>query len=82
MKRQVLWLAGASLAQCSPGVFSVHDDLLAYPQVKPNKAFFTGKTQLNILSLSVSGCGFRLFHIRQRCFISTLSFLGALSYRC
>lgn len=34
MKRRLLWLVAASLAYGSPHVFSVTDDLLAYPQVR------------------------------------------------
>ncbi len=33
MKRKLVWLAAASVAYGSPHVFSVTDDLLAYPQV-------------------------------------------------
>ena len=33
MKRRIAWLAAAGLACASPHVFSVTDDLLAYPQV-------------------------------------------------
>ena len=35
MKRRLIWLAGASIAHSSPHVFSVNDDFLAYPQVRP-----------------------------------------------
>lgn len=40
MKRQLIWLAAASLTYGSPHVFSVTDDLLAYPQVSPPKGPF------------------------------------------
>ena len=33
MKRKLIWLAAASAAYGSPNVFSVTDDVLAYPQV-------------------------------------------------
>lgn len=33
MKRKFIWLAAASVTYGSPHVFSVTDDLLAYPQV-------------------------------------------------
>ena len=33
MKRRLIWLVTASLVSASPHVFSVTDDLLAYPQV-------------------------------------------------
>ncbi|KAL9600853.1 MAG: hypothetical protein Q9219_002895 [cf. Caloplaca sp. 3 TL-2023] len=35
MRSCALWLAVLSAAQASPSVFSVHDDLLAFPQVSP-----------------------------------------------
>ena len=38
MKRRLIWLVAASLAYGSPHVFSVTDDLLAYPQVSPPKS--------------------------------------------
>ena len=33
MKRKLTWLAAASTVYSSPHVFSVNDDLLAFPQV-------------------------------------------------
>lgn len=41
MKHGIVWLAAASAVYASPHVFSVTDDLLAYPQVStvPNTKF-------------------------------------------
>lgn len=38
MKRRLIWLVTASLTCASPHVFSVADDVLAYPQVSPPKS--------------------------------------------
>ncbi len=37
MKRRIIWLAAASITYGSPHVFSVGDDLLAYPQVSRSR---------------------------------------------
>ena len=48
MKRRLIWLVTASLVYASPHVFSVTEDLLAYPQV-PELLYLANMSQYEVI---------------------------------
>ena len=63
MKRKIIWLAAASTVYSSPHVFSVNDDLLAFPQV--SMLFTQTVRSILIVETIVRSHFLRLLHTRQ-----------------